>query len=94
MKPLPFIACLAAIAITGCADTRARSADHHLTEAQVIALAKLVQPLQVGESYHTHFKNGIWEVYSEPNDGKKVEHCTVVEIQDTDGKILGSKTYL
>jgi hypothetical protein len=61
------------------------ASNRHLTEAQVLAIAKPMLPLPAGESYHANFSNGIWEVFTEP-DGVQVRGGTVVLVQDIDGK--------
>lgn len=86
MKLLSFIACLAVVAITGCTTTRHEtSSSRHLTEAQALALAKPMLPLPAGESYHVKFRDGTWEVFTEP-DGVQVRGGRVVLVQDSDGR--------
>jgi hypothetical protein len=70
----------------GCANTRhGTSSSRHLTEAQVLAIAKPMLPLPPGESYHVGFEDGTtWVVWTEsatPSWGGR----TVVTIRDIDG---------
>jgi hypothetical protein len=65
----------------------------HLTETQVIAIAKPILPLPAEASYHAHFSNGTWDVWTEP-DKPDLGARTEVKIRDADGKILGQTIYL
>jgi hypothetical protein len=79
MKLLKFISCLIVAFVVGCA-----SPGRHLTEAQALAIAKPMLPLPAGESYHVHFNNGTWEIWTQGN--KPREGWTIVVIQDRDGQ--------
>ena len=61
-----------------------QSSSRHLTEAQVLVIAKPLLPLPAGESYRVGFEDGTtWVVWTEGATPK--EGATVVLIRDIDG---------
>jgi hypothetical protein len=68
------------------------TASRHLTEAQVLAIAKPLLPLPAGESYQVNFRDGTWEVFTEP-DGVQVRGGRVILVQDSDGKTQAVTRY-
>jgi hypothetical protein len=89
MKLLTFIVCLAVIGITGCKkeDPGLKALPgRRMAEIDVISLAGTVVPQQVGYSYHTSFKDGIWEVSCKTNK-TQVDWLVITTVRDADGKI-------
>lgn len=68
------------------------TASRHLTEAQVLAIARPLLPLPPGESYHVNFRDGTWEVFTEP-DGVQVRGGRVILVQDSDEKTQAVTRY-
>jgi len=89
MKNIAFILILVAVTFfIGC---NKASPSTHLTQAQVLTIAKPLLPLHAGESYYEHFTNGTWTVWAS-NDGTIKAGwgaSTVLTIRDSDGKVLG-----
>jgi hypothetical protein len=97
MKLQTLITCLAVAITVGCADTRREaSSSHHLTEAQVLAIAKPALPLSAGESYYLHYDDGVWKVWNSTDGSIRGgwKASTVLTIRDSDGKVLGGYTNL
>jgi hypothetical protein len=89
MKLLTFIVCLAVIGITGCKkeDPGLKALPgRRMSEIDVVSLAGTILPRQVGYSYHTSFKDGIWEVSCKTNK-TQVDWLVIATVRDADGKI-------
>lgn len=80
----------------GCASKpHETSSGRHLSEAQVLAIAKPMLPLRAGESYYLHFSDGVWKVWASVDGTIRGGWggSTVLTIQDSDGKILSQIIY-
>jgi len=92
MKNISFILILvAATSFFGCSKA---SPSTHLTQAQVLDIAKPRLPLRAGESYYAHFTNGIWTVCTTNSGRVAYTSSTELEIRDSDGIVVGTKTDL
>jgi hypothetical protein len=68
-------------------DTNTPSSSRHLTEVQVLALAKPILPLGPNEGYFVQFRSNVWVVAAEPiKNGRG--YYGVMTIRDSDGKVL------
>jgi hypothetical protein len=89
MRLSTFIVCLMVIATVGCAGVRQEPiSSRHLTEAQVIEIAKPALPLSVGQSYFVRYneEKGVWAVSTKPD--KSPYNPKVIVIRDSDSKVL------
>jgi hypothetical protein len=97
MKRIIYLFAIAGFVAVGCAAKRHETSSiHHLTEAQVLAIAKPAMPLSAGESYYLHFNDGVWKVWTSVDGSIRGgwKASTVLTIQDSDGKVLGGYTNL
>jgi hypothetical protein len=78
--------CSAVLVTTGCTNGPQLTSGRHLTEDQVLALAKPRLPLPAGEAYQVNFRDGTWEVFTEPKN-VPVRSWRVMLIRDSDGKV-------
>jgi hypothetical protein len=68
-------------------NTNTPSSSRHLTQAQVLALAKPMLPLGPNEAYSVDFRSNVWVVAAEPiKNGRG--YYRVMTIRDSDGKVL------
>jgi hypothetical protein len=90
MKLLTFIVCLAAIGVIGCKkeeDPGLKALpDRRMAEIEVVSAAESAFPRQIGYSYHTSFKDGVWEVSCKTNK-TQVDWLVIATVRDADGKI-------
>ena len=92
MKNIAFILILvAATSFFGCSKA---SSSRHLTQTQVLDIAKPRLQLRPGESYHMSFTNGTWKIWNSDDGTIKGGRggSTVLEIRDSDGQILNTTT--
>jgi hypothetical protein len=90
LKHLTLIVCLAAIGIIGCKkeDPGLKALPgRRMVEMEVVSLTGTVFPQQVGYSYHTSFKDGIWEVSCKTNKAQ-VDWEVIARIRDADGVVV------
>jgi hypothetical protein len=110
MRLSTFIVCVVVVVSAGCANIgNVASSGHHMTESQVVALAKnVLPPVTTGEQWkvgHARFEDGIWEVeasvggmFTSSTSSFVIDSpfgitTTTIKIRDVDGKVEEPTSY-
>ena len=90
MKLLTFIVCLAAIGVIGCKKEEQPAPKalpgRRMTEVEAVMAAGSAFPRQIVYSYHTSFKDGVWEVSCRTNK-TQANWLVIATVRDADAKV-------